>query len=465
MNGVIKKLRSLSFVFSIFFLLPIGVYAATISGGNETAAPGDTVVINLNYASSGDSVAACNFDLNYDSSRLELSSVVLGSVGSTAAKQIATNTTSVGVEKVIVYGLNATVLGDGILAFATFNVKSGASDGAASVTFSNIVGSSPTAQAVAISASDCAIRVDGAAPTVTVTSPADGDVLASGTVTVEGTVDDFAITEVDVNGTTISVTDGAFSGDITLVEGVQTITVTAIDAAANSGVAALDVVIDLSAPNVTITAPNDGDAVTNGTVTVAGTVDDMSIAEVDINGTTVLVVDGIFSGAVSLGDGAQTLTVTATDAAGNNGVDTVAISVDSAAPVITIATPTDGSSQGTATVTVSGSVDDGEVTEVDINGETVALVAGGNFSKTMTLSEGDNTITITAVDSAGNSGSASVVVSFVLGDVNDDGVVSTSDADIVRDQVIQIIGTTAPADINNDGMVNVLDLQGVVNKL
>ncbi len=65
---------------------------------------------------------------------------------------------------------------------------------------------------------------------------------------------------------------------------------------------------------------------------------------------------------------------------------------------------------GTRTITVTGTVDDPQAV-VTVNG-TAATVSGGNFSASVTLTEGNNTITATATDPAGNSASASVTVSL-----------------------------------------------------
>ena len=56
-------------------------------------------------------------------------------------------------------------------------------------------------------------------------------------------------------------------------------------------------------------------------------------------------------------------------------------------------------------------------------------------------------------------------MTITIGDVNEDGTVDNTDVGIVRDQIISVIGQTLPADVNNYGVVNVIDLQGVVNKL
>ena len=66
---------------------------------------------------------------------------------------------------------------------------------------------------------------------------------------------------------------------------------------------------------------------------------------------------------------------------------------------------------GSRTITVTGTIDDPEAA-VMVNG-VAATIASGSYSAAITLTaEGDNTITATATDRAGNSATASVTVSL-----------------------------------------------------
>ena len=140
------------------------------------------------------------------------------------------------------------------------------------------------------------------------------------------------------------------------------------------------------------------------------------------------------------------------------------ITVDVAEPMVTITSPADGDSLGTDTVTVDGTVDDLTITEVDVNGQIVA-VSNGSFTVDITLTEGDNTIVVTATDAVGNDGIASITIRYLNGDVNEDGIIDNVDITVVRDQILGILAVTIPGDVNSDGNVNVIDLQRVVNKL
>jgi hypothetical protein len=464
MSKIKKMLLGIGFMFALLIGTPVFAYAATLSTQTITGAPGDSLTVDLSYAAQGSSVSALNFDLTYDASRLTLTSVTIGAAGTSASKIVSSNAISSGLEKVIVYGINTTVIGDGVLIRATFTIKSAAADGSAVISIGGIVGSSPTAQAVPITPISGGVTVDGIAPTVIITEPLDGADVASGTVTVSGTVDDSTVAVVDVNGTAMNVTSGNFTGTLTLTEGDHTITAAAEDSAGNSGTDTIDITVDLTAPLVVITAPNNGDIIATGSVTVVGSLDDLSISQVDINGAQVSVTGGNFSHTVSLDDGDHTVTVTATDAAGNVGNKEITVTIDTTAPVVTITNPLEGAKYSTSSVTIQGTVNDPDIAQVDVNGQSVA-VSNGTFSVTLTLTEGSNLVSVTATDAANNSSVDTVTVTFKLGDINEDGVVNATDVSIVRDQVIQVIGVTASADINNDGVVNVLDMQSIINRI
>lgn len=75
---------------------------------------------------------------------------------------------------------------------------------------------------------------------------------------------------------------------------------------------------------------------------------------------------------------------------------------DSTPPTITITSST--AATATAQYTLTGVVTDADspITYIAINSISVPIGAGGTFSKTFTLSMGDNNFTVTAIDAAGN---------------------------------------------------------------
>lgn len=79
-------------------------------------------------------------------------------------------------------------------------------------------------------------------------------------------------------------------------------------------------------------------------------------------------------------------------------------------PVVKISAPSDNAVLASSPATVKGTVSDASISSVQINGAASA-VSGGAFSGTVALTNGANTIVVTASNSAG-SGSATVHVSY-----------------------------------------------------
>jgi hypothetical protein len=139
------------------------------------------------------------------------------------------------------------------------------------------------------------------------------------------------------------------------------------------------------------------------------------------------------------------------------------LSLDKTAPVITLTSPTNGNKYSTPSIVVAGTVNDPSITVVKVNGADVT-VTGGSFSKSITLSEGSNVITVIATDGAGNASQKIVTVTYLLGDVNADGVVNATDVSAVKDQLLGRAVFSQAADLNGDGIITSVDMQRVINK-
>jgi hypothetical protein len=113
--------------------------------------------------------------------------------------------------------------------------------------------------------------------------------------------------------------------------------------------------------------------------------------------------DGSFSYALLLKNGANIITITATDSAGNVAADTRTVTLDQTTPVLTVTAPADNSKTGKTFLEVSGTVDKTSSVTLKMK-DTVqsALMDGAAFTATIILEPGYNTIEITATDLAGN---------------------------------------------------------------
>lgn len=173
---------------------------------------------------------------------------------------------------------------------------------------------------------------------------------------------------------------------------------------------------DITLPVLIVSTLSDLAHTKNGSLNVSGTVtDNEAIASLVVNGDTLTVQpDNSFSTVIGLLDGENIITVTARDLAGNQAQDSRTIILDQNAPQITISTPADNSITAQAASTISGTVDEtAEVSIVDQEGIAHVPTRDGNaFSADLILVEGLNTLTVTALDLAENTGEAKRTVTY-----------------------------------------------------
>lgn len=247
---------------------------------------------------------------------------------------------------------------------------------------------------------------DSAAPAVAITAPIDGLVTAAESIEVRGTVG--AGATVRVNGVDAAVAAGVFTATVPLAEGRNVLTAVARDAAGNQAQATVNVTRDRTPPVVAITAPLDGAVIGTPSVRVRGTVDDRA-ATVTVNGLpAVVLANGTFAVDLPLGEGQNVITATARDALGNEAQARVTVLRDNGAPVVVIEAPVEGFVTNAPVVEVTGTVDD-PAASVEVSG-VAAVVAGGRFSATVALAEGENVLVATARDAVGNEGTDQVTV-------------------------------------------------------
>lgn len=250
--------------------------------------------------------------------------------------------------------------------------------------------------------------VGSGSPNLALDSPSNGAVTSNAQVSVKGITDPGA--SVTIDGTSVGVAaNGSFGRSYSLSDGLHTFTVIATNAAGLSTVETRTVTVDTIAPAIGIASPSSGLLTRSPSVQVTGNTEPG--ASVTVNGVVAAVSgSGQFSVTVALQQGANTITATATDAAGNQANATVAVTLDTLPPAISITSPGPGANVTSPTVTVTGTTEPGAT--VVVNGGSVAVDASGHFSAQLSLSEGGNLITATATDAAGNSASAQVVVTY-----------------------------------------------------
>ena len=167
---------------------------------------------------------------------------------------------------------------------------------------------------------------------------------------------------------------------------------------------------DTEPPSVTITEPLDGAVF--GTTEITVTADVVDESEIDSVVSTPAGIDesSLPAGGVTvtgtvplLSEGLNTITVSATDTAGNTGGASVMVMRDTLPPEVTVTSPPEGAVVGDNPVNMSVDVNDATAMEVTIGSEVFSLDSGSHTVNTsLTLVEGENAVTVKVVDEVGN---------------------------------------------------------------
>lgn len=199
------------------------------------------------------------------------------------------------------------------------------------------------------------------------------------------------------------------------------------------------VVKERVAPVITILSPSSGAYVTNSKQPVVFTVvDEAGGSGIDLD-TLVVKQDGTavasstisktsitngysvtYTPASALSDGSHTITVNVSDHDGNAATQkSTTYKVDTVPPTLNIAAPAEGFITATASLNIVGKTNDATSSPVSVtiklNGTdqgSVTVGSDGAFSKSVALTEGSNTIVVTATDAAGKTSSVTRTVTL-----------------------------------------------------
>lgn len=203
------------------------------------------------------------------------------------------------------------------------------------------------------------------APTISVTYPTASAYVTNSKPTIKWTVTD-AGSGIDTTTISVKVDSGtAITSGITttattngytcqytpssaLSEGSHTIKFNVSDNDGNAATeASVTFKVDTVPPSLSWTSPADGEYVNSTTISIVGTTNDATSSPVTLtakvgsgSAVTIPVSNGAFNSTVTGSEGANTITLTATDAAGKTTTITRTINVDTKAPTITEVTLT-----------------------------------------------------------------------------------------------------------------------------
>ncbi|WDE13106.1 carboxypeptidase-like regulatory domain-containing protein [Thalassomonas haliotis] len=165
-------------------------------------------------------------------------------------------------------------------------------------------------------------------------------------------------------------------------------------------------VVDITSPDTLLT-------VGSSPVLVSGTINTPE-AQLTLNGVVVNHNSGTFSASVELVEGFNTLVARATTSDGQQVTDSIVISLDLTPPYLTIESHQQDQEVYSDKITVTGLVNDivrgtveAEQARVEVNGMPAVIANRSYAAIDVPLTEGENTITVTGVDQAGNSASVS----------------------------------------------------------
>ena len=139
--------------------------------------------------------------------------------------------------------------------------------------------------------------------------------------------------------------DGSFEVDVPLpaVDTTVTIAAEAVDRAKNAGGASVEVVVDRTAPQLTVDGPTKGAVLGESTVTVEGTVVEPHLEAITVDGQPATVTGQAWQATVGgLADGGHVFQVRAEDRAGNATALPWPVTIDLAAPEVVITSPSGG---------------------------------------------------------------------------------------------------------------------------
>ncbi|MBU5614535.1 Ig-like domain-containing protein [Geomonas azotofigens] len=252
-------------------------------------------------------------------------------------------------------------------------------------------------------------------PTLVVSTLADGSYTNKVTLNISGSATDAGgLQSLTINGQAVTVnTDGSFSAAVTLVTGANVITVVAVDQAGNAQSDVRTITFDPTAPVLAITAPGDNSDSAQSYVTVTGTIDESSVVTVTDNSgsqTSAAISGNTFSATVNLVAGVNTITITATDLAGNaTSAKRTVTYTPSGALTMAVTYPAQDITTSKSSIVLTGTVADtvGKATVlVKMSGRTYKpkVDSTGVFKQQLRfLKNGQYAITVTATDAAGNS--------------------------------------------------------------
>jgi len=245
-------------------------------------------------------------------------------------------------------------------------------------------------------------------------SPANGTTVGVDHVDLTGYVDD-ASARVYWGTVNATMQGSTFVVSVTLVQGENLLTIVARDPAGNEGRVIWRLIGQLEAPQLRINSPEDGRLYNTIAIMLEGTTQPGSQLHYTIaNRTTswymvmVNALGGFSTSLSDLGEGRNEIVVVALSSVGNEARATLVVYIDTELAQLLSVTPASGSYVSVKNTELTGTWSEALLSLAVLGN--AATLDGANFSLTIELKEGSNSITMAATDVAGNIAYANIVL-------------------------------------------------------
>jgi hypothetical protein len=219
------------------------------------------------------------------------------------------------------------------------------------------------------------------------------------TLAISGTTSGTTLT---INGVPASITGTSWSGTVNLTMGVNTFAVVATDANGSTSKTVSITALASATNPVSLTVLPVASLTSLPSQTISGTV--TQGGSVTVNGTAAVVNGTNWNAIILLSPGLNTLRISASKSGMGTSTLDVSITLDTSTPVIALRLPSSGSVFSKPLQTISGTVSASSAATivVTVNGTAKTVsVSDGVFSIPIILAQGNNSISVVAVNSFG----------------------------------------------------------------
>ncbi|EML0343037.1 choice-of-anchor A family protein [Vibrio vulnificus] len=226
---------------------------------------------------------------------------------------------------------------------------------------------------------------------------------------------------------------------------------------------------------VDITSPETLTTVGSSPILVKGTVS-ANVSTLTINGVAIEPSGKLFEAYVELEEGFNTVVARATNRRGDQITDSISVSLDLTPPYITVDSHVDGQIVHADRITVTGLVNDivrgtveAQQARVVVNGQPAEVSNRSYASTGVKLEEGENALSITAVDQAGNTATIERTIFYevlagarleVVAGQNQSGVIGQN---LSQDLVVRVIDSTGEPVVGESVIFRVVQGSGTVS--